>query len=376
MIKIALMADTIDRRPEKTMVARRLAEYLLTRDDVELTLIHYQSMPDDLLYKEAQEVLIKPVTFPIRSRFLSFVRFALTTKERYDVVHWLVGRVYPFFWLLPTRTTIVTAYDGGSVLAPGAKPFSTRVYNAVLRYFYRSIAAVVGGSDFGSEQIVRAYGIPRNLVPTVYVGIDEAYKPLPEAAVKPVLAKHALTQSGYILYVGGMQPHKNVAALVRAYALYRKSGRTEKLVLVGDPSYGTGEVQKAIDACGYASDVMAVRYAPAEELPALYNGALMYAHPSLNEGFGLPPIEAMACGTPVVSSNAASLPEVTGGAGLLIDPDDEKGFSDAMLKVANDNALQAELSKKGIERAKTFTWKKMGETYVSLYHSVLSHEKN
>ena len=109
-ISVAIMADVIDRKPERTLVGRRLAEYLLSQPEIELTLIHYESMPDDPLYRKAREIIIPPVRFPFRSRFLSFLRFALTTKERFDIVHFLVGRVYPFFWLIPAQATILNSF--------------------------------------------------------------------------------------------------------------------------------------------------------------------------------------------------------------------------------------------------------------------------
>ena len=370
-IRVAIMADVIDRRPERTLVARRLAEYLLTREDVELTLIHYEIVPDDTLYDRAHEIIIPTETFPFRSRFLSFLKFAITTKEQFDIVHWLVGRVYPFFWWLPTKKTMVTAFDGGSVFAPGPWIVSRFIYNWVLRLWNSKIAALVGSSSFGSEQIRSAYWVPQKRMRIVPVGIDTSYQPREQTDIASALRGRGLSYKGYVLYVGGMQPHKNVSALIAAYTMYRKDGGSGKLVIVGDPAYGGGVVERVINESPYKSDIIAFPYSSNEELPKIYNGALMYVHPSLNEGFGLPPVEAMASGTPVVSSNAASLPEVTGGAALLVDAKKPQALADAMLKVHNDLKLQEELSRKGIESAKRYTWEKMGEQYVSLYHSLL-----
>lgn len=175
----------------------------------------------------------------------------------------------------------------------------------------------------------------------------------------------------YILFVGTLEPRKNLVRLVQAFSLLKKKGCPHKLVLAGKRGWGFEEIFSTIRRLGLEQEVCTPDYVPSEELTPLYNGADIFVYPSLYEGFGLPVIEAMACGTPVITSNTSSLPEVAGEAGILTDPEDIEGLAQAMAKVLEDGELRKTLREKGLKQAASFSWDKTAAQTLEVYQSLL-----
>jgi len=173
----------------------------------------------------------------------------------------------------------------------------------------------------------------------------------------------------FILFVGTLEPRKNVVRLIEAYAQLPK-GRPP-LMLIGGRGWLYDEIFARVEALDLSQEVHFVGYVPAEELPWWYNAATLFVYPSLYEGFGLPPLEAMACGTPVVTSTASSLPEVVGRAGLAVDPDDTGELAEAMDKVLSDRPLQEELGARGITQARAFSWQATAAGTVASYRKAM-----
>src|SRR6185503_10112276 len=174
----------------------------------------------------------------------------------------------------------------------------------------------------------------------------------------------------YILSVGSIQPRKNLARLVNAYALLRgKYSQSElpKLVLVGKCAWLYDETLRALEQTGVSESVILTGYVPERDLPALYSGALCFVYPSIFEGFGLPPLEAMKCGAPVIVGNKTSLPEVVGDAALMIDPFDINAIATAIQKVISNSELRSELRAKGLQRANQFDWKETARRTLAVY---------
>ncbi|MFZ0751992.1 MAG: glycosyltransferase family 1 protein, partial [Pyrinomonadaceae bacterium] len=181
----------------------------------------------------------------------------------------------------------------------------------------------------------------------------------------------------YFLSLAAPQPRKNLAHLIRCFfrLLEEQPGLDVKLVLAGSKSQGWmyDEVFEAAAAAPkYRDRVAFTGFVADEDLAALYSGALGFIFPSLYEGFGLPPLEAMACGTPVISSDATALPEVVGGAGLMVKPTDEDALCEAMLNLLNDSRLRQELRRKGLERASEFSWQRCAAETVNVYRTAVS----
>jgi glycosyltransferase involved in cell wall biosynthesis len=177
----------------------------------------------------------------------------------------------------------------------------------------------------------------------------------------------------FILYLGTIEPRKNVATLVRAYARLRNEWpAAPNLVLAGGPGWMYEEVFGMIGRLGLSGHVRLPGFVEGEEQPLWYNAAAVLAYPSLYEGFGLPPLEAMACGTPVIASNAASLPEVVGETGLLVPPLDEQAWTVALRRVLEDDRLAGELRRAGPERAARFSWRRMALETLRCYEDLAS----
>jgi glycosyltransferase involved in cell wall biosynthesis len=192
-------------------------------------------------------------------------------------------------------------------------------------------------------------------------------------AASPRFRKTAANVAGqYVLYAGGISPNKNLATLVRAYARLPQRHCGLKLVLVGDcQSDGFKscyhQLRELIGALGIGSDVIFPGFVPDERLTELYSGASVFAMPSLDEGFGLPALEAMACGAPVIASKGNALEEVAGGAGLLVDPNDEAGLAAALHSVLSDDQLREELSRRSLARAAQFSWRSAAQQLLAVF---------
>lgn len=220
---------------------------------------------------------------------------------------------------------------------------------------------VITGSHAAKEDIVDLMKLNEEKVRVVYNGVGKAFRPAGEKE-KAELRKRKNLPEKFILYVGTIEPRKNLAALARAYGRVNPAG--VKLVLAGGEGWLAGGLFEEIRKLNLGDRVVFTGYVPEEDLPALYSSALLFAYPSVYEGFGFPPLEAMACGTPVVAGNRSSLPEVIGDAGLCVDPENTGFLADALSSLLGDGKLRGLMAERGLERASGFTWEKCAsETY-------------
>jgi glycosyltransferase involved in cell wall biosynthesis len=211
-------------------------------------------------------------------------------------------------------------------------------------------------------------------VVVVPLAAGRQFRPVEAAEAGPVLEKYGVERP-YILYVGALESRKNLPRLLEAYARLRKWSARWKLVIVGARKWKFTPIFEAVQRLGLEPHVHFTDYVADEDLPALYRGAELFAFPSLYEGFGLPVLEAMACGTPVVTSNRSSLPEVAGDAALLVDPLDVEAIAGAMQRVLADEALAAGLREIGLARAAQFTWERTARETVAVYKKAIDGRK-
>jgi glycosyltransferase involved in cell wall biosynthesis len=226
-------------------------------------------------------------------------------------------------------------------------------------------------SESTKRDLVHHYGLSPGKVDVVYNGVDADFRPLPPAQIASFRAKQGLADR-FILFLGTLEPRKNVTGLIEAYA--RLSPPRPPLVLVGGKGWLYDTVFARVEALGLSGDVHFVGYVPAEDLPLWYNAATVFVYPSLYEGFGLPPLEAMACGTPVVVSAASSLPEVVGEAGLLVDPERVEALAEAIERMIADSDLREEMRSAGLARAAGFSWEATASGTVRTYRRALAAE--
>lgn len=307
-----------------------------------------------------------PTTRPlVRIGWEQLIQPFVLWQEKIDLLHSLAF-VTP---LVSPCPSVITIYDLSFVVFPQAFRYSKRLYLTLFtRLSARKARRIITISESTKRDAVRLLGVSPEKVDVVYCGVDKAFRPLPEREVAPFRQKRGLPDR-FILFVGTIEPRKNVARLVEAYS--RLKDRQVKLVIGGARGWLYEEVFARVEELGLTGDVLFAGYIPPDELPLWYNAAELFVYPSLYEGFGLPPLEAMACGTPVITSNVSSLPEVIGEAGLTVDPMDSKGLSEAMNQVLGDEALRQSMRERGLARVSRFSWARAARETVEVYQRAL-----
>lgn len=245
----------------------------------------------------------------------------------------------------------------------------------MIRGTWRLADLVLTASHFAKRQIQTYIPVPDDRIRIIPHGVEERFL-RPAAAATRVAMRQAIgLDDPYILYVGRLDPDKNVATLVRAFALLRAGGlRGTRLVITGARDHRAGELPLLVDQLGLGDAVTFTGYVAEEHLPALYQEAAVFCYPSLNEGFGLPPLEAMAGGVPVVTSNLSSLPEVVGDAGAQVDPRSAEAIAAAIRRLLG-TAEGRELGEAGRRRAAGFTWKAAAQQTLAAYEEVLARPR-
>jgi glycosyltransferase involved in cell wall biosynthesis len=362
-LTIAFFGSDFSRQGKGTaLVIQRLAENLLSHhgSEVEIVLLRPDGpVKSDVIGR------VKNVIIPRKlSTALSFFWFFLSHRERYDAV--IFNRnVYPGFWFLRAKKKILFMYDASESEAFRVKTtFANFAFEKFLSFIGQYfLDAVIAISYDARDWIVKRHHIKAEKVKTIYGAAGEDFKPINDdewtASAKDLKGRYGI-QTPYILDVARLDPHKNVDRLVDAFFLLKGTGLQQTLVLAGgkhDPQY-TQLVEDKIAASEYCDSVKFVDYIQLEDMSRIYSLADLFVFPSLMEGFGMPVIEAMQCGTPVVTSNISSLPEVSGGAALLVDPLSVTAIAEGMEKVLGDEALRKELIQKGLARAKDFSWER------------------
>jgi glycosyltransferase involved in cell wall biosynthesis len=307
-----------------------------------------------------------PTTHPlVRIGWEQLVQPFVLWQEKIDLLHSLAF-VTP---LLSPCPSVVTIYDLSFILFPKGFKYSKRLYLTLLTCpSARSAKRIITISESTKRDTVRLLGVSPEKVDVVYCGVDKPFCPLPEREVASFRQKRGLPER-IILFVGTIEPRKNVARLVEAYSRLR-DGQV-KLVIGGARGWLYEEVFARVEELELTGDVLFPGYIPPAELPLWYNAAELFVYPSLYEGFGLPPLEAMACGTPVITSNVSSLPEVVGEAGLTVDPMNSEGLAEAMNQVLSDGILRQSMREQGLARAGRFSWAKAAQETVEVYQRAL-----
>ena len=285
-----------------------------------------------------------------------------------DVVHDPMG-ISPF--AVPRRLgpyrRVVTIHDMIPFVYPETHARLTNIlFQRYIPRTLRYVDRMITDSEASKRDILRFFDIPESRVQVIACGVSARFRPVPAVECEQARQRHGLRQP-YILTLGALQARKNLGGLFEAYAELRRRGLRHQLVVVGKKAWKTEGIFRTLTALGLEDDVVLTGYVDDVDLPALYSGASAFAFPSLYEGFGLPPLEAMACGTPVVTSNTSSLPEVVGEAGIMVDPHDVQSLADALERVLTDPALASTLRERGLERARRFTWERAARAHLEIY---------
>jgi len=302
---------------------------------------------------------------------------AAARKEHVDLLH------IPYFAppLIRRTPTVVTIHDVIPLRLPAYQPNSKiKAYMQLIARAAHHTDMIITVSQHAKQDMMDVLKLPAEHIHVIYEAAGEEYKPVTD----PEQIAQARTRYGlgerYIFYLGGLDQRKNVPLLVQAFArLHAQSGDPElKLLIAGNPDKQKGPLfpdPRPVAAELGMTDKIVYRFVEEEDKPVLYSGASLFVFPSLYEGFGLDPLEAMSCGAPVVCSNRTSLPEVVGDAALSVDPEDIRALVDAMSSLLNDPAKRAELSARSLQRAQRFNWQKTAQETLAVYEEVIRKKK-
>jgi glycosyltransferase involved in cell wall biosynthesis len=240
----------------------------------------------------------------------------------------------------------------------------------------RHASAILTVSQLSKNDIVRDLGIDPAFIHVTHAAVSSFFQPVDDPGRAGSLRSKYGLHSKYILGIGSADPRKNIETLVNSYALLPESLRTEyHLAIVWTAPVLAESISRRIDELGIGQFVHFLYQVPNEELVFLYNEASLFVFPSLYEGFGLPVLEAMACGTPVVAANTSSIPEIAGDAALLVDARDTNGIAEAMAQVLSDGKLASEMVQKGLKRNSMFSWEKCARETLMVYSQTLSSKQ-
>ncbi|MCK4352412.1 glycosyltransferase family 4 protein [candidate division WOR-3 bacterium] len=351
-------------------------------------LAHLDSFNEYIVYKNPEmnsSIVSKP---NFTERIINIPRFTIKEqvvlpeifkKDKLDIFHCL-HNVLPVFYY---GKSIVTIYDIMTI----AFPWFYEAFPLIKRYigfFYfklsvglsaKKASKVIVTSKYTKKEVMRYLNLEREKVKICSAAVDKVFKPINDNnLLNNVLEKYKISES-FILYTGNFKPYKNLKRIIKAYDLLLKRRRPlPKLVIGGYDKKYEKPIKEFVMKNGLEEEIVFTGYIERNDLPLLMNQALFFVFPSIYEGFGLPPLEAMACGTPVITSNTSSLPEVVGDAAVLVNPYNIKEIADAIENVLTNKKLREKLISKGLERVKLFSWEKCAKETLKVYEEVYNEK--
>lgn len=289
--------------------------------------------------------------------------YRLFFREKADVSCFFNFTVPPF----ARGKKLVVIYDTVIKDFPETMSRKTKfVLGATLSRSIKRADKIVTISEFSKNCIMRHYGVSEEKISVIPCGFKEDMfnTAWSDEIVQRTVSEYGINKD-YLLYLGTLEPRKNIERIVEAYAMLRKEHREyPKLVLAGGKGWLYNTIFERVKTLDIEGDVIFTGYVKDEDVPLLMKGAMAFCFPSLYEGFGMPPLEAMACGTPVITSNCSSIPEVVGDAAIMVDPYNVNELYQAMRKIVGDSELREKLSRKGLERCRLFSWKTSAKLFL------------
>ncbi|HOX38605.1 MAG TPA: glycosyltransferase family 1 protein [Candidatus Brocadiia bacterium] len=295
----------------------------------------------------------------------------IAREDGIDVFHFPSSNT----WFASGVKTVVTLHDISFMLRNEVAfmPFYTKAYTRLLLWRMRDKADLLITDSEASRRDICAYmEVQESRVRVVHLGVDERFRPLDKEGLKSQLVGIGVGSRPYLLYVGGLDARKNLKTLVKAFDIFRdETNYNPLLVVVGEARKAMGNIATKPDSIVAGArnreDILFLGYASDEDLVSLYNGAMLLIIPSLYEAFGLTAVEAMACGTPVIGSNNAAIPEVGGDAALYFSPNEPEQMAHCMARVLSEPELAQRMRLRGLERARLFSWKEKARQTLQCY---------
>src|SRR5258706_6371155 len=321
------------------------------------------------------KMIVEPWLLPPRvtSLLLQAPLSFLLTVEKFvgtnDLYHWT-----NFFTYSQKRgKKILTVHDVSVFLFPEFHPLKRRL--TFKAFFPRSLEQadhILTDSTSTKKDLIDHFKVPAEKITTVYLGVDASFTPVPAQEATPILDNYNLRRGEYLLFFGTLDPRKYLVRFLRAYNQFRDNHRSAiPLIMVGANGWLNQSLFTEIEKSPWKRDIRILGYISKNDLPALYSGAAAFVYPSIYEGFGLPPLEAMACGAPVITSDNSSLPEVVGDAALLVNAQNVEAIAGAMFKIVSDPSLRERLWQRSSARAKRFSCRRTAPEPLAVYERIL-----
>jgi glycosyltransferase involved in cell wall biosynthesis len=334
-------------------------------EDNEFVLL--QSRKDDSVLAEGHNFVRKSLWTPSHHRLEQLVLPFEISPLRLDILH------SPDF-IPPFRRdykSVITVHDLAFLLYPHFLTEESARYYGQIDQAVRHADHIVADSVSTKRDIVNFLGVPEAKISVIYAAANAIYRPVEDQRLLMEARARYQLDKPYALFVSTIEPRKNLPTLLRAFRKLLDHYKLDvTLAVAGQRGWFCGEVFAVADELELNDAVAFLGHVPLEDLVLLYNGARMHVHPSFYEGFGLPPLEAMTCGTPTIVANVSSLPEVVGDAGLLVSPEHTDGWTVAMWRLLTDDSLHEEMSQKGLKRAKLFSWERAARETLALYRRI------
>jgi glycosyltransferase involved in cell wall biosynthesis len=359
--------------PAFTGIGRYVLELTenLQKIDHENEYVLFFNDPEFRHYKPKSERIKKVLVNAQHYSLAEQIRFPrILKKEKLDLMHFTHFNA-PIFYNRPFVTTI---HDLTLTLFPGQKmtsPFHRLAYHAVIKHAVKKARKVIAVSKNTKNDLKKFLGVKKDKVEVIYEGVNPEFKETKGHRIEIVRKKYGLIKP-FLLYTGVFRSHKNLVNLIKAFNILKKSYKLDSnLVITGREDKHYPEIKNTIDELKLRDDVVLPGLVPEEDLISLYSAAEVYVFPSLYEGFGLPPLEAMKCGTPVACSHASCMPEICGNAAAYFDPEDISDMAKQIHKVYTDPHLQKQLIKNGHQQVNKYSWEKMAQETLKLYNGAL-----
>ncbi len=337
----------------------------------EISLIHFKKS-NDPIYKKVNDIVIN--SFPYNT--INPLSLSRSIKElELDVFH-LPSHMFPQvspFYMNKDVKKVLTVHDLIPFIFTEKLPFFYRFWASTLKLIKNRTDFLITDSFNSKNDLIHYLQIPEEKIKVINLAPDKNFKFLKnQSEIKDELKSKYNINFPFILYVGHVEIRKNIPVLIKSFNQLLKKGITSKLILIGKPGHGFDEISQTVASLGISQHVIFLGYVPDEDMVKFYNAAELFVFPSLYEGFGLPPLEAMACGSPVITSNTSSLPEVVGNAGFTLDPTDINSFADAMYEILTNDSLRTDMHIKSLKQAKKFSWEKTAEETWKVYEEICS----
>lgn len=308
--------------------------------------------------------LWSPTHHPLEQAMLGL---ELAFQRRIDVVH-CTDFIPPFYYRGPT---VITVHDLAFLLYPHLLTRRSARYYGLIDRAVRHATHIIAVSEATKRDLVRLTGAPENKITVIYEAAESIYYPIHDQEVLAHIHEKYHLPEQVILFVGTIEPRKNLPTLIRAFRNLIDLYKVEAdLAIVGKQGWLYDDVYRLVEELHLKDRVHFLGRVPTADLPHLYNASQMLVLPSYYEGFGLPPLEALACGVPVIVSDTHALAEVVSDAGIRVAPEDDEGFTVAMWRLLTDGALRADMIAKGLKRARFFSWKRAAQETIEVYRQL------